>query len=250
MARTCPVIFTVEAHTQPGEHVLLVGSAPEMGEWNAARGVPLMTSDKDFPTWSTPPIRLSGDGQLSYKYVISRYGKLSTPEWESGPDRKIERSSLPTDPTEAALIEDIAFCTGYNADTDTVCKEVRRKPCAQVKTAKNSNAYFTQSETRQTMATLRAQVRALGKQNQGMKAALAEQGITADEVPAFFRRYKDASKSRCRGKGAALLALLVFLPLMSFVAKGIGFPGNNGSIFPTSSASVSKSCPTRRIWDF
>jgi len=248
MARTCPVIFTVEAHTQPGEHVLLVGSAPEMGEWNAARGVPLMTSDKDFPTWSTPPIRLSGDGQLHYKYVISRFGKLSNPEWESGPDRKIERSSLPTDQTETALIEDLAFCTGYNADTDTVCKEIRRKPCAQVKSAKRSNAYRTDRETAETVATLRAQVRALGLQNSGLKAALAEQGITDDEAPAFFRHYKDASKGRCRRKGTALLALLVFLPLAGFVAKGLGFPGNNGSIFPSSSAS--KSSPPRRIWDF
>eukprot|EP00931_Biecheleriopsis_adriatica_P002553 TRINITY_DN1034_c0_g1_i3.p1 TRINITY_DN1034_c0_g1~~TRINITY_DN1034_c0_g1_i3.p1 ORF type:complete len:251 (-),score=37.00 TRINITY_DN1034_c0_g1_i3:63-815(-) len=250
MARTCPVIFTVEAHTQPGEHVLLVGSAPEMGEWNPARGVPLMTTDKDFPTWSTPPIRLSGDGQLHYKYVISRFGKLSNPEWESGPDRKIERSSLPTDQTEAAWIEDLAFCTGYNADTDTVYKEIRRKPCAQVKSAKKSNPYRMDSETKETVASLRAQVRALSMQNQGLKATLADRGIMADEVHDFFRHYKGASKRRCRRKGMALLALVVFLPLVGFVTKGLGFPCNDGSLFPFLSASVSKSSQTRSIWDF
>jgi len=102
------VTFNVEFQTGFGEHIVLVGSAPELGQWNADRGVLMHTSEVDFPFWTSPPISLSlpREGPVLYKYVLVKAdgGK----EWESGPDRKIERTSFSNLMQKDVYIEDVA----------------------------------------------------------------------------------------------------------------------------------------------
>lgn len=66
------------------------------------------TSEVDFPFWTSPPISLSlpREGPVLYKYVLVKAdgGK----EWESGPDRKIERTSFSNLMEQDVYIEDVA----------------------------------------------------------------------------------------------------------------------------------------------
>lgn len=100
--------FKVEFHTNMGEHVILVGSAPELGQWNTNRGVRMHTTEVDFPIWSTPPISLSlpDHGPVLYKYVLKRADGRD--EWESGPDRRIERADFADIMEQDVSIEDVA----------------------------------------------------------------------------------------------------------------------------------------------
>lgn len=102
------VTFNVEFHTGFGEHVVLVGSAPELGQWNADRGLVMNTSEGVFPFWTSPPISLSlpREGPVLYKYVLVKAD--GEKEWESGPDRKIERTSFSNLKEQDVYIEDVA----------------------------------------------------------------------------------------------------------------------------------------------
>ena len=49
--------FRVECNsTKPGEAVFVVGSAPELGAWDAQKGVPCMTTAQSFPVWTSPDV--------------------------------------------------------------------------------------------------------------------------------------------------------------------------------------------------
>jgi hypothetical protein len=108
------VTFNVEFHTGFGEHIVLVGSAPELGQWNTNKGVVMHTSEVDFPFWTSPPISLSlpREGPVLYKYVVVKAD--GEKEWESGPDRKIERTSFSHLMEQDIYIEDVA---SLNAST-------------------------------------------------------------------------------------------------------------------------------------
>ena len=77
---TVPVTFTVDGFvTVPGQDLYVVGSAPELGNWDAAQAVPLTWIDND--TWSGPVTFASSKGQaVQYKYIV-RQGASTT--WES-----------------------------------------------------------------------------------------------------------------------------------------------------------------------
>ncbi|HEY9828923.1 MAG TPA: DUF1796 family putative cysteine peptidase [Stenomitos sp.] len=79
--------FQVSAATQPGETIAIVGSIPELGEWDATPRLPLWTNSEQYPLWQID-LDLSGvsstemgDRRIEYKYVkILRDGTL---EWEA-----------------------------------------------------------------------------------------------------------------------------------------------------------------------
>eukprot|EP00930_Biecheleria_cincta_P040934 TRINITY_DN2802_c0_g1_i2.p1 TRINITY_DN2802_c0_g1~~TRINITY_DN2802_c0_g1_i2.p1 ORF type:complete len:297 (-),score=38.21 TRINITY_DN2802_c0_g1_i2:257-1147(-) len=125
------VTFNVEFHTGFGEDVTLVGSAPELGQWNTKRGVKLYTSEVDFPFWTSPPISLSlpREEPVLYKYVLTTAdGRV---EWESGPDRKISRTSFPDVLEQDVSIED--FASRHHAPT------MERRP-SQIKLSSSYSA--------------------------------------------------------------------------------------------------------------
>jgi len=127
---TATVNFNVEFQTGFGEDVILVGSVPELGQWNTKQGVRMHTSEVDFPFWTSPPISLSlpRDEPVLYKYVITTAdGRV---EWESGPDRKISRTIFPDIMDEDVSIED--FASRHHAPT------MERRP-SQIKL--NSSSY-------------------------------------------------------------------------------------------------------------
>lgn len=104
--------FQVIAHTQTGESIGLVGSTPELGQWDVANSIRLQTDRDRYPLWITDiPIPLSfssASSQIAYQYV--RFRLDGSTEWETvGHNRRL---SIPSEPPDRAIvIDDGAF--GY-----------------------------------------------------------------------------------------------------------------------------------------
>ncbi len=96
--------FQIIAHTQPGESIGIVGSAPELGSWNILNYVPLRTSSTRYPVWYTDisfdfhaSLTPGTRHQIDYKYV--RINAAGIAEWEAfGFNRWI-----PIDPKDRGL---------------------------------------------------------------------------------------------------------------------------------------------------
>jgi Starch binding domain/GDSL-like Lipase/Acylhydrolase family/Putative papain-like cysteine peptidase (DUF1796) len=68
--------FQINAYTQDGESMGIVGSIPELGHWQVTKCIPLRTSSERYPSWWTEqnidiqPHLKTGDFQrIEYKYV-------------------------------------------------------------------------------------------------------------------------------------------------------------------------------------
>ena len=71
--------------TRVGEIVKVSGNCPELGDWNAANSLTLITSTSLFPIWKGA-ILISDKTKmpLEYKYIIVReHGLTVSPVWES-----------------------------------------------------------------------------------------------------------------------------------------------------------------------
>lgn len=103
--------FQIIAPTQPGESIGLVGSTPELGQWDATRCVRLRTSGELYPLWWTDAeidIEPGDYPAVEYKYV--RFEGNDRLEWESwGSNRWIPID--PDDRAKSIVIDDGAF--GY-----------------------------------------------------------------------------------------------------------------------------------------
>ncbi len=81
--------FQINAPTQVGESIGLIGSTPELGEWDVTKYVPLQTSPDRYPLWwaDLHIDRLHGtsaisdpENKLEYKYI--RLNADGSVEWE------------------------------------------------------------------------------------------------------------------------------------------------------------------------
>ncbi len=90
------------AHTQVGDRLALIGSTPELGEWNLAKSIALYTDSRRYPLWWTEiNLHQPGDSKIEYKYVIWK-GDGSI-QWESGEtNRWIPRETS----SETIIVED------------------------------------------------------------------------------------------------------------------------------------------------
>jgi hypothetical protein len=84
--------FQISAQTQTGESIGIVGSAPELGEWDVTRCVRLRTSGARYPMWWTDQAiafsssdHASVEYNVEYKYV--RFDADGKVQWESGANR-------------------------------------------------------------------------------------------------------------------------------------------------------------------
>ncbi|WP_103500950.1 MULTISPECIES: carbohydrate-binding module family 20 domain-containing protein [unclassified Streptomyces] len=75
--------FGVTATTQWGETLHVVGSTPELGNWNPAAVLPL--SSADYPVWKRE-VAMTAGTSFEYKYLRKREGQ-SQVTWESGANR-------------------------------------------------------------------------------------------------------------------------------------------------------------------
>ncbi|MHB0955375.1 MAG: glycoside hydrolase family 15 protein [Pirellulaceae bacterium] len=93
------VTFAVEAETEWGRSVYLVGNSPLLSEWVPESGIKL--SPKDYPRWSVT-ISLPASTTFEYKY-LKRTDGGSQPIWEGGNNR------LFTTPTNGIMSRDDTF---------------------------------------------------------------------------------------------------------------------------------------------
>jgi len=105
--------FQISAHTQVGESIGLVGSIPELGEWDITRCVHLQTRADRYPLWSVDieishqtVLALADYSAFEYKYV--RFKADGTAEWEAwGHNRWLPLDTNPQ--SQTLVIEDGAF---------------------------------------------------------------------------------------------------------------------------------------------
>jgi hypothetical protein len=86
-----PVTFHVRYFTQQGENVLVSGSSPQLGAWNAGNAVHLNHAGHE--DWeATVPIRYArGDRSFEYKFFVRREAGV---QWEGGGNRRAELSTF------------------------------------------------------------------------------------------------------------------------------------------------------------
>jgi len=79
------VNFTLlHAETQPGQHMILCGAAPEIGSWDPDRGIVLTTDAASYPTWSAS-VSFAVDSMkepMIYKYIHDYRGCGGGLDWE------------------------------------------------------------------------------------------------------------------------------------------------------------------------
>ncbi|MGW0824643.1 carbohydrate-binding module family 20 domain-containing protein [Streptomyces sp. NPDC002845] len=88
VANATDVTFNVNATTDLGTNVYVVGSIPSLGSWNTADAIPL--SSASYPTWSKPVIVPQGT-TFEFKY-IKKDGSGDV-RWESGTNRSYTTGS-------------------------------------------------------------------------------------------------------------------------------------------------------------
>ncbi len=70
----------------PTQHLVMVGGAPELGEWNPAKGIKM--HDSNFPLWQSPSLKITDSLLASeYKFVIVESESDSVVAWEEGYNR-------------------------------------------------------------------------------------------------------------------------------------------------------------------
>ena len=91
------VTWNAKVETMWGDQVLLVGSSPQLGEWNPSQtSVELRTDKATYPTW-TATVDLEAAGPVEYKVVVVRASRSQhashTPlfEWEPIDNRTLSR---------------------------------------------------------------------------------------------------------------------------------------------------------------
>lgn len=93
---TVCVAFEVSCPTINCEEVRLVGSLPLLGSWDPFNGVPLTTTEQQYPVWRTAeltiPEREDTPEVVQYKYVKIFSG--SAVQWEVGPNRHLHPAHL------------------------------------------------------------------------------------------------------------------------------------------------------------
>lgn len=81
------VTFNVNVTTIWGESISVVGSVPELGNWNTSLAVPLSASQytQDSPTWSAS-VNFPPGTYLQYKFI--KFGTDGSLTWEVDPNRQ------------------------------------------------------------------------------------------------------------------------------------------------------------------
>jgi len=104
--RKTKVTFEVSAYTIYSENVYIVGSVPELGEWNPKRAIKMRTDEKMYPLWISDGILLDiSKSNIQYKYLKILNGNVL---WEHGHDRYITND--PNNILESLKKCDDKFC--------------------------------------------------------------------------------------------------------------------------------------------
>ncbi|CAJ1380724.1 unnamed protein product [Effrenium voratum] len=131
------VTFNVRADTSFGDRIVLVGSGDALGNWNPCDGgVELTTTEKDYPVWKSPTIKL-GKG-AEYKYVRLKCDGDAVWEFDGG-NRQISAEDLTQ---SSSIVVDDGFFGELLGDhfsyPEVLSKQVHRGSSFDRKPAENA----------------------------------------------------------------------------------------------------------------
>jgi alpha-amylase len=84
--------MTVQAETVWGQNVYVVGNLPELGNWNPANAVPLITDANTYPRWAGNAT-LPANTNVEYKFVLKQGTQVI---WETGANRTLRTPNTGT----------------------------------------------------------------------------------------------------------------------------------------------------------
>jgi hypothetical protein len=82
-AQQVPVMFSETATTSYGENIFVVGSVPQLGNWDTSNAIPL--DPANYPVWAAT-VYLPPNTAFQYKFI--RKETDGSVEWESDPNRQ------------------------------------------------------------------------------------------------------------------------------------------------------------------
>ena len=85
--------FKIFYETKFGEHISVVGSIPELGEWEQEKSLKLVWTDGHY--WTNPEPLLVSDPYFFYKYQFTDEEDEELLVWERGIDRIADLRILP-----------------------------------------------------------------------------------------------------------------------------------------------------------
>ncbi|CAK0792442.1 unnamed protein product [Prorocentrum cordatum] len=87
------VCFKVTCNaTNPGEGVFIVGSSPQLGDWDPAKGVACATTTETFPVWTSEPVSMHTAAE--FKIVVQHAERRDGARWEGGGNKSVEGAAL------------------------------------------------------------------------------------------------------------------------------------------------------------
>jgi hypothetical protein len=136
-ATACRVTFIVKRATEFGESIHLVGSASQLGAWDAATAVALDASDytNDNPVWSTTLTLPLNSAQ--YKYILASGG---TNTWEADPNHDFDAEACASNGGSLTVRDSWQF----DASTPTGSNTPRPSPTQEGLTSDCSQFYLVQ----------------------------------------------------------------------------------------------------------
>ena len=76
--------FKIHALTKPNQYVKVLGSIPELGNWNELHPLSLYTNEREYPFWkSIHSLRIPSGQKFEFKLAI--YENNSLNNWENLP---------------------------------------------------------------------------------------------------------------------------------------------------------------------
>jgi len=81
--------FQINANTILGEEIFIVGSCPELGNWDPNKAIKLSTSGDKYPLWISQDIQIflsAKKAKVEYKYIKKLNGNVL---WEMGRNRSL-----------------------------------------------------------------------------------------------------------------------------------------------------------------
>lgn len=121
--------------TLPGQALFVVGSVPELGNWDALQGLRLFTNAQCFPNWeSLRPIVLPPNTEIVYKFVVQNEDRVGDSRWEDEianrtllvePRTKISINTKWEDANEVITIEAQALAQAPAESASSECQAVQ-----------------------------------------------------------------------------------------------------------------------------
>jgi len=184
---TRKIVFECSCETLEGEHLLIVGSAGEFGDWDAAQGLALTTTPDIYPTWRSSPVQLDNlpaHEDIEYKYV--KAGAVAA-TWEKGDNRVLNLNDC-QGPENEVVVKDGHFYLGRGRRSHIV--RSASEICVKFSDSPHCLANHTSEERSQTQLAIAAEE--ASEQAARLAAQQLEQQLEIQRLESELAAMRDA----------------------------------------------------------